>query len=179
MSVIRELEEWLEWFSSNKARVDMTSAAAAGAGLCMTGLVLLKASMLDRVDPLEVSALAYLALLTMIPYLAAGLIIHWLWNKSLRHAIPSWIMIALLGSMFVVVSAGAWSFYTKGLAFETVADFIGDKIKDGLGVFVILCLFALPITAAVYYAGRIVRGFRRWYYYGAEPPSILHDHERT
>ena len=56
MSVISESEEWLEWFSSNKARVDITSAAAAGTGLCMMGLVLLKVSMLDRVDPLDLSA---------------------------------------------------------------------------------------------------------------------------
>lgn len=179
MSVLNELEEWLEWFSSNKARVDMTSAAAAGAGLCMTGLVLLKVSMLDRVDPLDLNGLAYLVLITMIPYLAAGLIVHLLWNKSLRHAIPSWIMIALLGSLFVVVSAGVWRFYTNGLAFETVADFIRDKVKDGLGVFVILSLFTLPITAAVYYSQRIVKRVTRWYYYGAEPPSILHDRERT
>ena len=179
MSVINDFEDWLEWFSSNTVRVDMTSAAAAGAGLCMTGLVLLKASMLDRVDPLDLGGLAYLVLLTMMPYLAAGLIIHSLWNKSLRHAIASWIMIALLGSMFVVVSAGVWRFYTNGLAFETVADFILDKAKDGLGVFVVLSLFTLPITAAVYYAESIVRRVRRWYYYGAEPPSILHDRERT
>jgi len=178
MSVINELEDWLEWFSSNTARVDITSAVAAGAGLCLTGLVLLKTSMLDRVDPLELTGLVLLVLITMMPYLAAGLIVHLLWNNSLRHAIPSWIMIALLGAMFVVVSAGSWRFYTDGLEFETVADFIRVRIKEGLSVFVILSLFTLPITAAVYYAERIVTDFRRWYSYGAEPPSILHDRER-
>lgn len=172
-------EDWLEWFASNTARVDIASAVAAGAGLCMTGVVLLKISMLDRVDPLDLRGLALLVFLTTIPYLAAGLIVHALWKKRLRCAISSWIMIALLGAMFVVVSAGAWSFYTHGLAFEALADFIRDKIKDGLGVFVILSLLTLPITAAMYYSERIVKGVKRWYLYGAEPPSIVHDRERT
>ena len=179
MSLTNELEDWLEWFSSNNARVDMASAAAGGAGLCLTGLVLVKVSILDRVDPVDLRGLAYLVLLTTIPYLAAGLIVHLFWTRSLRRSIPSWIMIALLGAMFVVVFAGSWSFYTKGLPFETLADFIRDRMKDGLGVFVILSLFTLPITAGVYYAERMVRGIKRWYLYGAEPPSILHDRERT
>ncbi|HKY42393.1 MAG TPA: hypothetical protein VJM50_04825 [Pyrinomonadaceae bacterium] len=177
MSVFIELEEWLEWFSGNRARVDMTMAAAAGAGLCLTGLVLLKVSMLDRVDPVELRGLVLLVLITMIPYLAAGLIVHLLWNKSLRHAIPSWTMIALVGAMFVVVSAGAWRFYTGGLAFETIGFFIRDRIKDGVGVFVVLSLFTSPITAAVYYAESIFRAVRRWHE-GVEPPSILRDQER-
>jgi len=183
MSATNELEEWLEWFSRSSARVDMTAAAAAGAGLCMTGLVLLKASMLDRVDPLDSSGIATLVLLTTMPCLVAGLIIHWLWIKPLRRTIPSWVMIALLGSLLVVISAGALRFYTNALAsngttaaFGTVGDFIRDKAKDGLGVFVVLSLFTLPITAVVYYAGSIVRGVRRWYY-GTEPPSILGNHE--
>ena len=159
--------------------MDITSAVAAGAGLCLTGLVLLKASMLDRVDPVGLSGFVRLVLITMIPYLVAGLIVRLLGTKPLRQAIPSWIMIALLGSMFVVVSAGAWRFYTDGLQLETLADFIRDKVNDGLGVFVILSLLTLPITAAVYYSKRIVRGVKRWYFYGAEPPSSLHDRERT
>ena len=177
--VINDLEEVLEWFASNTARVDIAGAIAAGAGLCVTGLVFLKASMLDRVDPLDLNGFSYLVLLTTMPYLAAGLLVQLLWTTRLRRKIPSWIMIALIGSMFVVVSAGAWSFYTHGLAFEALADFIRDKVKDGLGVFVILSLFTLPITAAVYYSQRIVKGVTRWYFYGAEPPSILHDRERT
>ena len=182
MSVNNELEEWLEWFSSNRARVDLTSAAAAGACLCITGLVLLKASMLDRVDPLNFSGISRVVLMTTLPYLVAGLIINRLWITRLRRTIPSWVMIALLGSLLVVVSAGALTFYTKSLAsnatttaFTILADFIRDKVKDGLGVFVALSLFTLPITAAVYYAGRIVGGVRHWY--GADPPSILNNHE--
>ena len=81
----------LQWFSRNRARVDMTSAAAAGAGLCMTGLVLLKVSMLDRVDPLDFSGIARVVFLTTMPYLVAGLVIHLLWTESLRRTIPSWI----------------------------------------------------------------------------------------
>jgi hypothetical protein len=152
MSVTNDLEDWLEWFSGNTARVDISSGAAAGAGLCVTGLVFLKISMLDRVDPLDFNGM----------------------------------MIALLGALLLVVSAGAFRFYTKALASNatpttlgTIGDFIRDKAKDGLGVFVILSLLTLPITAVVHHAWNIVRGVRRWYYYGAEPPSILHDHERT
>jgi hypothetical protein len=48
MSVTNDLEEWLEWFSSSTVRVDVTSAGAAGAGLCMMGLVLLKISKLTE-----------------------------------------------------------------------------------------------------------------------------------
>jgi hypothetical protein len=157
----------------------MTSAAAAGAGLCMTGLVLLKASMLDRVDPFDFSGIARVVLMTTMPYLVAGLVIHLLWIKSLRRPIPSWIMIALLGAWLVVVSAGALRFYTNANAsnaapttLETIVDFIRDKTRDGLGVFVVLSLFTLPITASVYYAGSVVTAVRRWHN-GPEPMSML------
>ena len=182
------LDEWLRSFSRNSTRVDMVSAAAAGGGLsatCLillkaaTCLILLKASTLGRVNPLDFSDVASLILIAMMPYLVAGLVIHWLWIKPLRRLIPSWVMIALLGSLFIVLSAGVLSFYTKAVAwsdpatmYETLEAFITDKAKDGLGVFVALSLFTLPITAAVYYTGSIVRVMRRWHT-GAEPPSIL------
>ena len=184
MSVFIELEEWLEWFSRNRARVDMTMAAAAGVGLCMMGLVLLKFSTLDRVNPLDFRGAARVVMLTTLPYLFAGMIVHWLWITRLRRRVPSWVMIALLGSLLLVVSAGAFRFYRNALAsdattttFETIGAFILDRAKDGLGVFVVLSLFTLPITAAIYYAESIVRGARRWHE-GVEPPSILRDQER-
>lgn len=178
-------DDWIEWLSRNRLHVDMTSAAAAGGGLSVTGIVLLKASMLDRAHPVEFSALASLALMVALPFLVAGVIIHWLWIKPLRRIVPSWVMIALLGSLLVVISAGAFRFYTKAIAsnatpmtFETIGDFIRDNAKDGLGVFVVLSIFTLPITAAVYYAEGIRRVVRRWYN-GPDPPSILSNHERT
>jgi hypothetical protein len=141
--------------------------------------VLLKISILDRVDPVSFRGLVQLVLLATIPYLVAGLMIHLLWRKSLRRKIPSWAMIALLGALLVVVSAGAVRLYTNPLASDTtIGAFVVDRAKDGLGVFVFLSLFTFPITAVVYYAESIVRGVRRWYEYGAEPPSILHDRER-
>lgn len=179
VSSTNRLDEWIESFSHNSVRVDMVSAAAAGGGLCATGLVLLKASTLGRVNPLDFSDVASFVLITAMPYLIAALITHWLWIKPLRRMIPSWVMIALLGSLLIVLSAGTLSFYTKAVAwsdpttmYETLEAFIADKVKDGLGVFVALSLFTLPITAAVYYAGSIVKAVRRWHK-GAEPPSIL------
>lgn len=174
------LDEWLRSFSRNSTRVDMVSAAAAGVGLSATCLILLKASTLGRVNPLDFNDVASLVLITVMPYLVAGLVIHWLWIKRLRRMLPSWIMIALLGSLFIVLSAGALSFYTKAVAwsdpttmYEALDAFIADKAKDGLGVFVALSLFTLPITAAVYYAGGIVRTVRRWHNGAEPPPSIL------
>lgn len=88
-------------------------------------------------------------------------------------------MIALLGALLVVVSAGAWRFYTNAVSSNAtpttlvkIVDFIRDKARDGLGVFVVLSLFTLPITASVYYAGSIVTAVRRWHN-GPEPISIL------
>ena len=173
------MEQWLEWFSRNKARVDITSATAAGAGLCMMGIVLLKVSILDRVDPVHWSGIARLVFITMMAYLVAGLVINWFWSKPLRRRIPSWVMIALLGAWLVVVSAGVFRFYTNALAsnvtatmFMTISSFILDKAKDGLGVFVVLSLLTLPITASVHHAGRIFRGVKCWHD-GEESPSIL------
>lgn len=179
VSPTNRLDEWIESSSRNSARIDMASAATAGGGLSATCLVLLKASTLDRVNPLDLSDVASLVLITVIPYLVAALVIHWLWTKPLRRMIPSWVIIALLGSLFIVLSAGALSFYTKAVAwsdpatmYDTLEAFIADKAKDGLVVFIALSIFTLPITAAVYYAGSIVRVVRRWHT-GAEPPSIL------
>lgn len=174
------LDEWIESFSRNSTRVDMVSAASAGVGLSATCLILLKASTLGRVNPLDFSDVASLVLITVMPYLVAGLVIHWLWFKPLRRMLPSWVMIALLGSLLIVLSAGTLSFYTKAVTwcdpttiYETLGAFITDKAKDGLGVFVVLSLFTLPITAAVYYAGSIVRAVRHWYNGAEPPPSIL------
>ena len=173
------LGDWFESCSRNSACVDMASAAAAGGGLSATGLVLLKASTLGRVNPMDFSDVASLMLITTIPYLVAALVTHWLWTKPLRRLIPSWVMIALLGSLFIVLSAGALSFYTKGAWSEpammvgTLEAFIADKAKDGLVVFVALSIFTLPIAAAVYYAGSIVRAVRRWHNDAEKPPSIL------
>lgn len=55
----------------------------------------------------------------------------------------------------------------------TVPAFIGDKLKDGVGVFVALSLLTLPFTAAVYYAESIVSGWQN----GPKPLSIVGSHE--
>ena len=162
-------------------RLDLASAVAAGAGLSVLGVVLLNASFLRRLNPLDFIDVARLVLIATMPYLIAALIIHWVWIKPLRRVLPTWLMIACLGSLLMVVSAGALSFYMKAVAssaptLQTLPDFIGDKVKDGLGVFVALSLLTLPITATVYYAGSIVRAFRRWKS-GPEPPSILGNYE--
>jgi hypothetical protein len=182
-SLTNRLGEWIESVPRNSAYVDMASAAAAGGGLSATGLLVLKASTLGRINPMDFSDLASLMLITTIPYLVAALVIHWFWTKPLRHWIPSWVMIALLGSLFIVLSAGALSFYTKAgawsesaMIYTTLEAFIADKAKDGLGVFVALSIFTLPIAGAVYYAGSIVRAVRRWHNDSEKPPSILENH---
>lgn len=178
VSSTNRLDEWIESFSRNRTRVDMMSAAAAGVGLSATGIILLRVSTLGRLNPADFKDVVSLVLITVIPYLVATLLLHWLWIKPLRRMIPSWVLIALLGSSFIVLSVGVLSFYTKTgwsdstTMYETLRAFVADKAKDGLGVFIGLSLFTLPITATVHYAGSIVRAVRRWRN-GAEPPSIL------
>lgn len=181
VSATNRLDEWIEWLQSSRARVDLASALAAGYGLSVMGLVLLNITFLRRLNPLDLSDVAQLVLRVTIPYLVAALVIHYLWIKPLRRVLPSWLMIACLGSLLVVISTGVWSFYTKAVAsnaplLQTLPDFIGDKAKDGLAVFVALSLLTLPITASVYYMGSIVRAFRRWQN-GPQPPSILSSYE--
>jgi hypothetical protein len=177
------LDEWTEWLQSNSARVDLASGVAAGAGLSMMALVLLNVSVLRRVNPMDFIDVVRVVLMATISYLIAALIIHLLWIKPLRRVIPSWLMIACLGSLLIVVSAGAWSFYTKAAAssapasmLPTLPGFIGNRVKDGLAVVVVLSLLTLPTTATVYYAESVVRMLRRWQT-GPELPSILGNNE--
>lgn len=184
MSETNRLDQWIEWLHGNSARVDLASGVAAGVGLSVMGVVLFNASFLRRINPMDFSDVALLVMRATIPYLIAALMIHWLWIKPLPRVLPSWLMIACLGSLLIVVSAGALSFYEKAAAssvpptsmLQTIPDFIRDKAKDGLGVFVVLSLLTLPFTATVYYAEHVVTVLRRWQS-GPEPPSILHNNE--
>jgi branched-subunit amino acid ABC-type transport system permease component len=185
MPETNRLDELIEWLQGHHARIDLTSAVAAGAGLSLMGVVLLNVSYLRTVNPQHFSDVAKLVAIATIPYLIAGLIVRWLWVKPLRRILPSWLMIACLGSLLIVISAGALSFYMKTVAssapastLQTLSDFTRDKVKDGLATFVALTLLTLPITATVYYSGSIVRAVRRWQK-GPEPPSILVTHEPT
>ena len=174
MSETNLLDEWIEWLQGKHARLALVSALAAGAGLSLMGVVLLNVTFLRRVNPQQAADVARLVLIATIPYLVAALVVHWV--KPLRRLLPSWLLIACLGSLLIVVSAGAWSFYMKAGVLETLPDFTRDKVKDGLATFVALTLLTLPITAAVYYSGGIVRAVRRWQS-GPQPPSILGTHE--
>lgn len=116
MSEINHLDEWIEWLDSNGVRVDVASAVAAGAGVSVMGLVLLHSTFLRRLNPMDFIDVAKLVLRATIPYLISAPIIHWLWIKPLRRVLPSWVMIACLGSLLIVVSAGVLSFYTMAVA---------------------------------------------------------------
>jgi biotin transporter BioY len=181
MSETNVLDESIEWLQGNEARIDLASAVAAGAVLSVLGVVLLNVSYLRTLNPLDFIDVAKLVLIATIPFLIAALIIRWLWVKPLRRVLPSWVVIACLGSLLIVVSAGAFSFYTKAMAssasasmIQTLSDFTRDKVKDGLAVFVALTLLTLPITGTVHYLGSILRAVRRWQN-GPVPPSILHE----
>ena len=173
------LDKWIAWLQSSTTRVDLVSALAAGFGLSLMGLVLLNISVLRRTNPMDFFDAARIVLRVTIPYLIAGLIIHWTWTKSLRRVLPGWLMIACLGSWLLVVSTGAWSFYTDAVAsntpanmLQTLPDYIRDRMKDALAGFVVLSLLTLPVTATVYYADSIVRAVRLWHT-GPKPLSIL------
>lgn len=179
MSASDRLDEWIAWLQSSSARVDLLSALAAGFGLSVVGLVLLNISAFRRLNPMDVFDVARFVLRVTIPYLIAGLIIHWTWTKPLRRVLPIWLMIACLGSWLLVVSTGAWSFYTDAVAsnapatmLRTLPDYLRDKMKDALGGLVVLSVITLPMTATVHYADSIVTAVRRWHN-GPKPPNIL------
>jgi cytochrome bd-type quinol oxidase subunit 2 len=183
MSETNRLDELIEWLQGNHARLDLASAFVAGAGLSLMGVVLLNVSYLRTVNPQHITDVAKLVLIATIPYLVAALVIQWLWVKRLRRILPSWLMIAGLGSLLIIVSAGALSFFVKAVPssasadiLQTLSDFTRDKLMDGFATFVALTLLTLPLTATVYYSGSIIKAVRRWQN-GPKPPSILGSHE--
>jgi len=177
------LDELIEWLHGNDARLALGSALAAGAGLSLMGVALLNVSYLRTVNPLHITDVAKLVLLATIPYLVAALVINWLWIKRLRRILPSWLMIACLGSLLIVVSVGAVSFFSKAVPssasagmLQTLSDFTRDRLMDGFAIFVALTLLTLPLSATVFYSGSIVKAVRRWRD-GPRPPSILATHD--
>lgn len=159
----------IQTFSGEPMRVALACAAVAGIALPAVFFGLLRISAFGRINPPNFIKVVTATLLCLSCYLAASLLVIWL--KSLGRAVPSWVLIAVTGSVILVVVGGIWM--RPAILRLPLAEIASDKLPDALGTMVGLSVFTLPFTAVVYYAGSIVRAIGRWHNGDGRRVSIL------
>ena len=162
----------LEEFTFDSQRVEIASAVAAGLGL--SGLACL-ISVVDHDSVFDFRRCIGFMVFAVGSYLTVALLLCRWWKGQLKHAIPIWILIALLGTMFLVgvISIDRGIVFWRSSQRTVLGEFINGQWEDIKFLFVLGCGITLPITATVHYAPNIIRAFVRWRK-GPEPPrSIL------
>jgi hypothetical protein len=166
MSLINAIER----FSENRIRVDLWSAIAAGlcAGICT--------SLEDALDhPVNPSLYAKSLILSTAAYLMVAWLLRLSLFQSVRRVVPSWLIIALVGStLFVVMDLAPAVIvgWTRPQRIEqSLAMYISHELYAAGVVIVFFAIITIPITALVYYAAGIVRAAKTWHD-GPEAPSI-------
>lgn len=161
----------IERFSENRIRVDLWSAIAAGlcAGICTS----LEDALDHSVNP---SLYAKALILSTAAYLTVAWLLHLSLFQSVRRVVPSWLIIAFLGSaLFVVMdlAPAVIKGWTRPHRIEqSLVKYLSNELYAAGVVIVFFTLITMPITALVYYAADIVRAARTWHD-GPETPSIF------
>lgn len=157
----------IEKFSENRRKVDLWSAVAAG--LCI-GMLRYLFHGLDHSESLSFYAGE------LIQAVGSYFTVAYLFNrvgKVLPKVIPSWMVIASLGSaLYIVVDLALPVIRRWAYVEQSFAEYFSYELYVAGFLIVSLTLITMPITALIYYAGSIVRGLIAWHN-GPETPSIL------
>lgn len=155
-----KLANAIERFSENRLQVNLFSAAAAG--LC-AGMF---SSLFHALDyPVNPSLYARYLIVAGFAYLTVAFLLP-LVGKSLLRVVPSWFMIAFVGSaLFIVLDLApavirGWAYFKIEQSF--VKYFSNELYAAGV-VIVFFILITMPITALIYYAADIVKAARAWH----------------
>jgi hypothetical protein len=157
----------IERFSENRRQVDLWSAVAAG---LWAGILSSLSHALDH--PVRLSLYAADLILAVGSYLTVAYLIN-RFGKVLLKVIPSWLVIASLGSALYIVMDLARPVISRWAYVEqSFVEYFSYELYIAAYLIVSLALITMPITALIYYAGSIVRGVIAWHN-GPETPSIL------
>ena len=99
-------------------------------------------------------------------YLASAFSI-WLFRKHyLARKIPNWILVSIIGSLFLAVAYGV-----SQVVFGKLI--LSRSLEAAFYIFLIFSVYTLPFTALAHYSGALITSIKRWNH-GSEPkPSIL------
>jgi hypothetical protein len=156
--LLAQICESIQSFSSDRTRVDLACAVVAGVSLPAAFFGFLRISVLARINPPSLTRIATTILFCVACYLTAALLV--IWVKSLRRIVPSWMLIAILGSTVLVISGGIWS---RPEILQFPLSELSEKLRDAVGVIIGVSIFTLPFTAAVHYSDAIVRTIGKWH----------------
>jgi hypothetical protein len=141
----------LKKFSKDNLFIDL--AAAFAASLCASSFT----SLIRFQNRGQFNFLAYarFILLAAGAYLTIALILHWVWTGRFRRLLPSWILIAVFGSLLFVclrLTPGIIKGWNDPYRSETsFLEYISTEIDAARSVIIVLSLITLPVTGLVHY----------------------------
>ena len=142
---------------SNKTKLSVANvviiagcAIATGLSIAMAWFGIRRVSVMRWINPPSWRYVFTFTLVCLVSYLAAGLIV--LGVKWLRRASFSWLLVSIFGSMILATVYKFQPYHGVGdsISSEMFVARANDALESGLW----LTMFTLPISAAIYFAGR-------------------------
>lgn len=177
----------IDAFSRNSLRVDVAIRVDVASGLAAAITLSLLAALLNLASTsateydtqkdiqVFISIFLFLVLLCTACYLTPVVMLYLTRLERLKRFVPSYILIAVFGSLLLIGSVAGHDVVTE-ILFRSELPFgeaLKERLWDGLGALVGLSLLTLPVTCTVYYAGAIVRAVDRSHNGVDKPPRVV------
>ncbi|HEV2799814.1 MAG TPA: hypothetical protein VGW12_04920 [Pyrinomonadaceae bacterium] len=156
--------DWLEKFSENRLRVDVTCALAASSWLTF---IFYQISTIS--EPFNPYLCLKYGLIAFSSFVLTALFLWKCWRGALNRLLPRWILLSMLGALLNEIPSSiewipkAWQDPYFREMYPTFREFLSRELDMVRSVIIMNFFLTLPITGTIYYAGAIVRGIRKWH----------------
>ncbi len=117
------------------------------------------------------------ALTAITVYMAVALALHKVWTGTLRRIVPTWALIAVVGSVLYVVidlTPGVIKGWYDPYRMEaSLIKYLSTELSAARSVMVVLTVITLPVTATLYYAGEIISAVKDWHEGSGARTSVI------